>query len=190
LGDHGVSNDIEIVAVDQTVSPGTTLFFWLLQYLGHEKVSIASEGLDGWSAAGNPVSMDDTVIAEPETPIDVAIHPATFTLDVRSDVRLGAADAPREYPFSRLWVVAAEEVPEGVPVESYIHVPWTSNLTKDGFLMPAGDLWSLYEQAEVQYFNEIICYSDDPAEATMTWFALRLLDFPRILIYLPEGGGL
>jgi 3-mercaptopyruvate sulfurtransferase SseA len=190
LGDHGVSNGIEIVAVDETVTPATTLFSWLLQYLGHEKVSVACEGLDGWSAARYPVSVDDTVIAEPETPIDVAIHPTTFTTDVRSDIRLSAADAPREYPFSRLWVVAAEEVPEDLPVDSYIHVPWTSNLTEDGLLMPADALWSLYEEAEVQYFNEIICYSDDPAEATMTWFVLRLLNFPRVLVYLPEGRGL
>jgi 3-mercaptopyruvate sulfurtransferase SseA len=56
--------------------------------------------------------------------------------------------------------------------------------------MPAGDLWTLYEEAGVQYFNEIVCYSDDPAEATMTWFVLRLLGFPRVLVYLREGAGL
>ena len=72
-----------------------------------------------------------------------------------------------------------------MPVHTYRHIPWTENLTDDGQLEAAGTLWALYEEAEVPYFSEIICYSDDPAEATMTYFTLRVLGFPRVAVYLP-----
>ena len=98
---------------------------------------------------------------------------------------MGGPDDPSDHPFSRVWVVSAEEVPPDVPVADYRHVPWTENLNDDGALNAAGVLWALYENAEVPYFSEIICYSDDPAEATMTYFVLRLLGYPKVVVYFP-----
>ena len=178
------------MVVDETITPGATLLLWLLQYLGHDRVSIASEGLTGWQNAGHAVATEDTVIADPITPIDVAIHPTIFTEMPQADLRLGAPDEQTGHPFSRVWVVSAPEVPDDMPVETYRHVPWTQNLTDEGLLDSAGALWTLYEDADVSYFSEIICYSDDPAEATMTYFVLRLLGFPRVAVYLPEDAGL
>ena len=190
LGSSGVDQDIEVVVVDETVTPETTLLFWLLQYLGHDRVSVAAEGLIGWEAAGQALATEDTVIADPITPIDVAIHPTTFTAMLQADLRLRAPDEQTGYPFSRVWVVSAPEVPDDIPVETYRHVPWAQNLTDAGLLESAGALWTLYEDAGVSYFSEIICYSDDPAEATMTYFVLRLLGFPQVAVYLPENTGL
>ena len=190
LGGHGVSNDLEVVIVDETVTPQMTLLYWLLEYLGHEQVSIAYEGLEGWEAAGHPISTEDTVIADPITPIDVAIHPTSYTVVVRPEVRLTDADTASDHPYSRVWVLSAEEIPDDVPVDVYRHVPWTGVLTEDGQLASAGDLWLLYEEADVPFFSEVICYSDDLAEATMTYFALRLLGFPMVSVYLPGNGGL
>jgi 3-mercaptopyruvate sulfurtransferase SseA len=190
LGEHGAGDSIEVVAVDETVTPQTTLLVWLLEYLGHDEAAIASEGLAGWRDAGHDVSSEETLITEPTNPIDVAIEPLTFTPAVRPELRLEEADAPSSHPFPRVWVVSAETVPEDVPVDTYIQVPWSSNLTEDGLLKAAGDLWTLYEDAGVELLSEIVCYSDDPAEATMTYFVLRLLRFPRVMVYLPADAGL
>ena len=190
LGQHGVGSDIEIVLVDETLSPRVTLLFWLLHYLGHEQVSVASEGLAGWRAAGHAETNEATVIAEAVTPIDVAIQPASFVASLRPELRLTAPDELTGYPFSRVWVVSSEEVPEDVPGETFRHVPWTANLTDDGLIDSAAALWALYEEADVPYFSEIVCYSDDAAEATMTYFVLRLLKFPRVTVYVPGGAGL
>ena len=124
-------------------------------------------------------------MTDPITPIDVAIHPTTYTEAVRSELRLTSSDATSDHPFSRVWVVSSVEVPTDVPIHTYRHVPWTQNLTTGGTLDSAGNLWTLYEDADVPFFSEIVCYSDDPAEATMTYFALRLLGFPRVAVYAP-----
>lgn len=185
LGDLGAGDDIEVVIVDETITPRTTLLFWLLQYLGHEQVSLASEGLAGWRGAGYETTTDETVIADALTPIDVAIQPAKLTVDLQSEFVLTDVDAANDYPFSRVWVVSAEELPDDIPVDNYIHVPWSANLTEDGLLNSAGTLWTLYDDAGVTYFSEIVCYSDNVAEASMTYFVLRLLGFPRVEVYVP-----
>ena len=185
LGDIGAGDDIEVVVVDETITPRATLLVWVLQYLGHEQVSLASEGLTGWRAAGYETTTEETVIADAIVPIDVAIQPQTLTVDLLAEYVLTDVDAASDYPFSRQWIVSAEELPDDIPVENYIHVPWTSNLTEDGLLESAGTLWTVYDDAGVNYFSEIVCYSDNVAEATMTYFVLRLLGFPRVEVYLP-----
>jgi thiosulfate/3-mercaptopyruvate sulfurtransferase len=190
LGEQGVGDAIEVVAIDETVTPQATLLIWLLDYLGHDAAALAGEGLAGWEAAGHPVSEEATLITEPETPIDVALEPMSFTPSEQADVRLRSVDEESTYPFSRVWVLAAEEVPAEVPVRTYRHVPWSANLDESGALLSAGALWTVYEEADVPYFSEIICFSDDPAEATLTYFALKLLGFPRVAVYVPDTGGL
>jgi len=191
LGAHGIDARVEVVAADDTVTPSATFLFWLLEYLGQDKVSIASEGITGWRAAGHRMTSEETPIAAPITPIDVAVHPTTFTPSVRPKLRLAAPDAASDHPFSRVWVVSAKEIPDGVPVRTYQHVPWSDNLTAEGRFLTAGELWTLYENAQVPYLSEIVCYSDNVAEATMTYYVLRhLLSFPKVMVYLPAESGL
>jgi len=191
LGAHGIDSRVEVVAADETVTPRTTFLFWLLEYLGHDRVSIASEGIAGWRAAGHRMTDDETPIADPITPIDVAIHPTTFAASPRPELRLSSPDATTDHPFSRVWVVSANEVPDNVPVRTYQHVPWSDNLTAEGRFLTAGELWTLYENGQVPYLSEIVCYSDNVAEATMTYYVLRhLLSFPRVVVYVPGGPGL
>ena len=185
LGDLGAGDDIEVVVVDETITPRATLLVWLLHYLGHYEVSLASEGLTGWLAAGHETTTDETVIADALTPIDVAIQPQILTVDLQTQYVLTDVDAASDYPFSRQWIVSAVNLPYSIPVEDFIHIPWTSNLTEDGVLDSAGALWTVYDEAGVNYFSEIVCYSDNVAEATMTYFVLRLLGFPRVEVYLP-----
>jgi hypothetical protein len=130
------------------------------------------------------------LITDPITPIDVAIQPATYTANLHRELRLRSPETPPAHPLQRVWVVSAEEVPADVPVDTYQHVPWRANLTEDGRLDTAGALWTRYEEGGVPYFCEVVCYSDDVAEATVTYFVLRLLGWPRVMVYLPENAGL
>ena len=190
LGDLGIDSGIEVVVIDETVTPEAALAVWVLQYLGHPKVSLAAEGMHGWWAAGHNLTDSATLIAEPVTPIDVAIQPMTFTVDVQDDLRLTAVDGPAAAPLARTWLVTSEEVPDDLPFDDYVHVPWSENLDEDGQLRTAGELWATYEDAGLSFFSEIVCYSDDPAEAALAAFVLRLMDFPSVRLYLPDDAGL
>lgn len=54
----GITNDTTIVAYDQGVGAFAARFWWLLTYLGHEKVYILNGGYPHWKEKGFPVTAD------------------------------------------------------------------------------------------------------------------------------------
>jgi hypothetical protein len=48
-------------------------------------------------------------------------------------------------------------------------------------------LWTLYEEAGVSKFSEVILAADSVADASLGYLALRLLDFPMVRVWVPDG---
>ncbi|HEY6454774.1 MAG TPA: sulfurtransferase [Steroidobacteraceae bacterium] len=55
LGAAGVDTDTDVVAYDQDKSPFAARLWWLLRWLGHERVSVLNGGLAAWRATGLPL---------------------------------------------------------------------------------------------------------------------------------------
>jgi thiosulfate/3-mercaptopyruvate sulfurtransferase len=55
LGAAGVDTDTAVVAYDQDKSPYAARLWWLLRWLGHERVAVLNGGLAAWRAAGLPL---------------------------------------------------------------------------------------------------------------------------------------
>ncbi|WP_306795897.1 sulfurtransferase, partial [Cellulomonas sp. GbtcB1] len=51
-GALGVGDDTHVVVYDTDGSAWATRVWWLLRYLGHDRVSVLGGGLAGWQAAG------------------------------------------------------------------------------------------------------------------------------------------
>ena len=81
LAAAGVSNATQVVAYDDAGGMIAGRLWWLLRWLGHERVALLDGGIQGWQAAGRPLSR---TVPQPA--------PAVF------------AAAPRD------WVVDAETV--------------------------------------------------------------------------------
>lgn len=81
LAAAGVSNTTQVVAYDDAGGMIAGRLWWLLRWLGHERVALLDGGIQGWQAAGRPLSR---TVPQPA--------PAVF------------AAAPRD------WVVDAETV--------------------------------------------------------------------------------
>lgn len=81
LAAAGVSNTTQVVAYDDAGGMIAGRLWWLLRWLGHERVALLDGGIQGWQAAGRPLSR---AVPQPA--------PAVF------------AAAPRD------WVVDAETV--------------------------------------------------------------------------------
>jgi hypothetical protein len=63
-------------------------------------------------------------------------------------------------------------------------VDWVQNLTATPRQMKAGtDLLGLYQQAGVTPDKEIVVYCRTGMRASHTYFALRLLGYPRVRLY-------
>lgn len=72
LGSAGISNDKHVVVYgDAKKIVHAAVGFWILEYLGHDKVHFLDGGMTGWKAAGKPVTKES-----------VQPQPATFKAHV------------------------------------------------------------------------------------------------------------
>lgn len=77
LGAWGISNTSQVVTYDQNDgSMAAARLWWLLRYMGHEKVTVLSGGLDAWRAGGGPAHAG----AEPAPP------PRIFSFALRPEL--------------------------------------------------------------------------------------------------------
>lgn len=56
LAAAGVSNTTQVVAYDDAGGMIAGRLWWLLRWLGHERVALLDGGIQGWQAAGRPLS--------------------------------------------------------------------------------------------------------------------------------------
>lgn len=73
----GVGDDTQVVAYDAQGGMFAARLWWLLRWLGHERVAVLDGGLAAWQAAGLPLSSEPAAASTPGTLTD---RPARVTL--------------------------------------------------------------------------------------------------------------
>ena len=190
LGDSGAADFKELVIVDDKSSPNACLLFWLAEYLGRPKVSLLNGGLQAWKDTKLKMTAKPTIIAPAKTKYDVAIQPAKIQLKPQADKRLAdAAQKPDFLGYPRVYIVSSEQaqkLPFDAAGAKVVHIPASKNFHQYGILDFASSLIKLYEDAGVFKQAEVVCYSDKPAEAAATYYALRTLGYPKVMVYYPN----
>ena len=79
LGALGIDNETQVVAYDASGGCFAARLWWLLRWLGHERVAVLDGGWPAWLAAGQPVTA-----AAP------AVTPTTFTADLQPQLAIDA----------------------------------------------------------------------------------------------------
>ncbi|MBD3671007.1 MAG: sulfurtransferase [Gammaproteobacteria bacterium] len=80
----GIGNQTQVVVYDNNIGMFASRLWWLLRWLGHDKVAVLDGGYMEWKDKGYPLSSEI-----PE------VTPATFTPDVQEG-----------------WIVSAEQIPD------------------------------------------------------------------------------
>lgn len=135
----GIGRRHRVVAYDDAGGTVAARLWWMLDALGHSRVSVLDGGIDAWRAAGMPLTA--TVLALPpaepiSTPAPGAEWPHTIertTLAARlGEVRLLDARAPERY---RGEIEPIDRVPGHIPTA--VSLPTSALLGADGrFLAP------------------------------------------------------
>ena len=181
LGPAGVDASHEAVIVSGAgLTKESALAFLMLEKLGQQKVSIFVDSLDQWSKRGFPVKTEATVVAPRKTPQDAAIPPTTYPDNLRSGVITSDAKGAGVYP--RVLIASGANVPAQAQDGKVVHVPYTDLLNPDGTPKAAKDIWNILTKAGVPRFAELVCFSDDPAEAAANYYILKLMGFPDIKV--------
>ena len=140
LTNWGVGADTRVVAYDDMGGAFAVRLWWLLRWLGHERVALLDGGLPAWTANGGTLVKS---IPDPE--------PRQFIPQPDDGAWLETADIVANLKSARFQVVDARaperfrgEVEPIDPVAGHIpgaiNLPLTGNLDQDGRFLPSAQL--------------------------------------------------
>ena len=182
LGSAGVNPAHEAVIVSEGgLTPGAALAFLALERLGQSKVSVLMGSVDDWGLGGFPLTKEATVVGKRKTPQELAVPAAPYVANVRAGVLIRDASSTRgQYP--KVFLASGQKPPAKAHDGKVIHVPYTELVNADGTPKAAKDLWNILAKAGVPRYAEIICVADDPGEAAVNYFVLKLMGYPDVKV--------
>jgi len=93
FGKVGIGNDTHVVIYGEHVKTDTmkdtTVAFWILEYLGHDKVHVLNGGIDAWVNAGYPLDNKPTIL-EAKTFKANVVHSRYATTDEILEIATGS----------------------------------------------------------------------------------------------------
>ncbi|MDH5325305.1 MAG: sulfurtransferase [Gammaproteobacteria bacterium] len=140
LGAWGVHNDSHVVAYDDMGGAVASRLWWLLKWLGHEKVSLLDGGWNRWQQEQRPVSNEPG-----------SNSPQTYLAKAEASTWVTTAQVEEDMAAQRICLVDARATPRFLGKEEPLdavagHVPGAVNrpmqlnLGGDGGFLPAEDL--------------------------------------------------
>ena len=140
LGRWGIDDTVQVVAYDQGNSAYGARVWWMLRWLGHEKVAVLEGGFAAWQEAGLPVSREPT-----------APSPRTFTAHPDPTAFLTAAQVQQSLAKSAIALVDARGAdrfagenetidPVAGHVPGALNRPFAKNLDARNRFLPADEL--------------------------------------------------
>jgi thiosulfate/3-mercaptopyruvate sulfurtransferase len=163
LGEAGLSGNDSLVIAGECLpcggGPSPAFFsYWLLKYLGHERVNILKGHLDDWASAGLNISNKSATIQKTEYVPHLAPNLlATYEFVVNGRARIVDARLARDY--------AVGSIPGAV------NIPYENVLVNESF-KPVADLQKVF--AELEKDRPVVVYTNVGVEASLVWLALNL----------------
>lgn len=186
LGRRGVSRDSYVVIYDDFGGNRATRLFWVLDYLGHPRVSVLQGGLQSWQQEGRPTSREMPKLATARYQSDPRPDRLADLTWVRSRLKdpsivLVDTRSPGEFDGK----VPGRQIRRPGHIPGAVNVDWVRNLTtvEPRQFKAGAELTRLYRLTGVPPDKEIVVYCRTGMRASHTYFVLRLLGYPRVRLY-------
>lgn len=181
LGPAGVDPAHEAVIVSSGgLNPSSALAFLVLEKLGQKKVSLMMDSVDEWAMRGFVLTQEPTIVGKPATPKDMAVPAVAYKPAMRPG--LVGKDPSGAALYPKVFVASGKQVPGKAQQGKVVHVPYTELVDANGNPRPAHEIWSTLAKAGVPRYAEIVTYSDDPGEAAVNYYVMRLMGFPDVKV--------
>ncbi len=163
LGDAGISHNDSLVISGECLpcggGPSPAVFtYWLLKYLGHDRVRVLDGSIDDWAAAGKNTSNKSAT--RPMTEYIPQIKPellATHDFVVNGGAQIVDARPARDYGIGS--------------IPGAVNIPYQNVIDKER-LKPEEDQQKVFVGLEKD--RPIVVYTNVGVEASLVWFALTL----------------
>ncbi len=184
LGQSGVYASHEAVIISGTgLTKESALAFVMLEKLGQKKVSIFIDSLGKSERLGLALTTQTTAVGPKKTPMDLSIVPAKYPENFRKDVIITNTKSTNGI-YPKVFIASGKNVPTKVIDGKVVHVLYSDLLNIDGTPKAAKEIWKILTEAGVPRYAELICLSDDPGEAAVNYFILKLMGYPDIKVLL------
>jgi thiosulfate/3-mercaptopyruvate sulfurtransferase len=182
LSDAGIGQNTTVVAYDSQHGAMASRLWWMLTYLGHQKVYVLNGGFPGWKKQSLPTTSQIPVftrknfIAYPKHHMLVHMNDVKERLEKGHDFLLVDSREPNRYK-------GLEE-----PIDNKAgHIPTARNyFWKDG-MTDEGMIRSIKEQEErfqgIDKEKEIIVYCGSGVTACPNVLALKMAGFQNVKLY-------
>ena len=157
------------------------LAYIALEKAGQKKISLFMIPEDNWEQSGLKLISDksDNSLAGATKDVRSA---GTYPVNSRNGIIISPESVNGIFP--RIIISCGENESAKILDEKIVHVPYRDLLNSDGTPRMAKEIWNVLSKAGVPRYAEIVCYSDDPGEAAVVYFTLRLMGFPDIKILI------
>jgi thiosulfate/3-mercaptopyruvate sulfurtransferase len=182
LGKAGVDQSLEAVIISRgLLTKDAALAFLLMEEMGQRKVSVFMDQLDKWDRPGFTLTKDSTAVGKQKVPNPLSIPVVAYPANLRRNVIVTDLKSVNgSYP--KVIIVSGKMTPSETSGSKIVHIQNTDLLNSDGTPKAAKDIWKVLANAGVPRYAELVCYSDDPGEAAVTYFILKLMGFPEVRV--------
>jgi thiosulfate/3-mercaptopyruvate sulfurtransferase len=177
----GVDAQTLVVAYDDSRFAFAARLWWLLQYLGHDRVAVLDGGFKAWQSLGLPV----TDAITPKTP-------KQFTWQLQPSLRVDITDVKARKDLPGVALVDARESDryrgEREPIDPIaghipgaVNYPWQEVSNSDGYLYSPQEQQKKWQQLQDR---EIIVYCGSGVTACVNLLSLHLAGINRATLYV------
>jgi thiosulfate/3-mercaptopyruvate sulfurtransferase len=183
LSRAGIGNDTVVVAYDDQGGAMASRLWWLLKYLGHEKVYVLDQSYSAWVREGHPVTAEVPAHA-PKQFLATVQHSKLIEMD---EVREKLGESGVKLIDSRDGARYRGEVE---PIDKKAgHIPGAMNLfwgegrTAEGTWKSPEQHAARFEEAGLAKDDEIIVYCGSGVTATPNVMALEEAGYKHVRLY-------
>jgi len=195
LGEAGISRDMEIIVYGAKGDTGMTVPFWILEYLGAEKVRAYWGGIDDWKAAKQPVAVEERKLPAAKFAAKAREDRYASTEYVKANLKKGVqivdSRTPKEFSGDDIRALRGGHIPGAVliPFEQNWADPEAAKklaqriaTNRDGMaLKDEKALREIYKGLDPK--KEVVAYCQTGTRSTLTYVVLRSLGFEKVRNY-------
>ncbi len=186
----GISRDSHLLLHDDGEGYEVGMMLWLLDRVGHPRVSVLDGGSPAWQAGGHPLETDAAELqpasydASDEEPIYENLATKEWILDNmdREDLTLLDTRSGSEYRGTRISLRRTGRLPGAVWME------WSETLVqapgKPPRFVAADEMARKLEGLGITKDKEVVCYCQVGVRSAQVYGVLRMLGYPRVKNYV------
>lgn len=175
----GVNAGSRVIVYDDQGNRFSARVFYVLEFFGHQHAQVLNGGFPKWQREGRA-----TTINAPTVPS------GDFAAAARGEVIATSEWVAKHMTDAKVKVVDARSAgefngPHGGHIPGAVNVEWTRLLDSGDAktILGSADLEKLLAAAQVKPEQEIVTYCQSGMRASVVYFALRLMGYPRVRMY-------